>query len=64
MSNQPTKPTTYAFVKVTMSALESLKRQKFNQVQDFSNPQRHQFGIDANNDLWMTNPVRAFGKSA
>ena len=54
--------TEYQWKQVPSKALESLKRQKFNQVEDFSNPKRHQYGVDAKGLLWMTNPVRTFGK--
>ncbi len=55
--NQPT-PTTYIFVQTNIKALDSLKRQGFVEVKDFSNPQRHQYGVDVNDVLWYTNPSR------
>jgi len=55
--NQPT-PTIYSFVQTNVSALDSLKRQGFQEVKDFTNPQRHQYGIDGNGALWYTNPSR------
>ena len=58
MSKSQTTPTIYIFVQTNIKALDSLKRQGFSEVKDFANPQRHQYGIDANNALWYTNPSR------